>query len=304
MKRFTASRGAALPETALVLTATLSLFFGIIQIGAIGYLQLMVDGAAFVAAHEYALGNTAYLTWAQRPFPLIGTPDIDQNAPADTTVPVNYNTSQTRARQGGVSLVRSSRLQATVQRNAPTGLLGVGIASLSGVDIHGSAIEPKNLVSNTEYDVNADGYGGASSQLNYYGNVQNAPYNYISMQIMQYCIAPSFQVTCSSTGLRSLGSAEFLDHDNWNRTTLGVGSYSSSYTFGEMLCHQAMYASAASNIFVSATTNGNLPTPDPNSTSNTVGQIYSWDKLDNNGGETLSESNYGQYPLHPGNGCS
>jgi hypothetical protein len=264
----------------------------------------MVDGAAFVAAHEYALGNTSYLTWAKRPFPFIGTPYIDTNTPDNTTVPVNYNTSQTSARQGGVSLVRSSRLQATVHRNAPSGLLGVGVASLSGVNIQGSAIEPYNAVSNSVYDVDANGYSGASAQLNYFSNVQNSPYNYISMQIMKYCSSYSTPSTCGTTALRTLGSAEFLDHDNWNRTTLGVGSYSSSYTFGEMLCHQAMYASAASNIFVSATTNGNLPTPDPNSTSNTVGQIYSWDKLDNNGGETLSESNYGQYPLHPGNGCS
>jgi len=303
MKRHTASRGAALAETALVLTATLAMFFGIIQIGVIGYLQLMVDGAAFVAAHEYALGNSAYLTSAQRPFPFIGTPYIDQNAADNTNVPVNYNTSQTTAREGGVSLVRGSRWQATVQRNAPTGLLGVGVGKFSAITIHGSAIEPYNAVSNSVYDVGGSGYGGATTPTDYYNNVQNAPYNYISLEIMKYCQSYSPPSTCVTTAMRTLGSAEFVDHDNWNRTTLGVGAYSSGYTFGEMLCHEQMYANAANTVFVPVKTNNSLPTPDPNSTSNIVGQIYSWDNLDSSGGYSEGESKLGQYPLHPASNC-
>ena len=48
-------RGAALPETALVLSFVLVIVLGAIQMGVVGALQLMADGAAFVAAHEYSL---------------------------------------------------------------------------------------------------------------------------------------------------------------------------------------------------------------------------------------------------------
>jgi hypothetical protein len=304
-------RGAALPETVLVMTATLALVFGIIQIGIIGFLQLTVDGAAFIAAHEYALGNSAYQTLAQRPFPWIQTPIIiDQNNPDPTTVAVNFNTGDTTQRHGGVSLVRSSHLQATVTQAGPTGLLGVGVASLSGVKIHGSAVEPYNLVSNNVYDVDASGYNGApSSQLSYLTNVQNAPANYISQHEFAVCTASSFQAACpdSSVAIRSLGTAEFLDHDNWARSSLGVGSYSGGYTFGEMLCHQQKFAQAAA-LFPVATTNAQLPKiTGTSSTSGTyaiIGQIYSWDYLTSlGGGYSINETSYGMSPMTPGNYC-
>lgn len=308
MKRSHAIRGAALPETALVMTATLALAFGTIQIGLLGYLQVMVDGAAFIAAHEYALGDTAYQAVAQRPFPLIATPVIiDDNSPDATTVAVNFNTNLTNQRHGGVSMVRVSHLQATVHKSAPTGLLGVGVAGLSGINVHGSAIEPYDLVSNNVYDVDANGYSGSpSAQLNYYLNVQNAPANYISQHEMAFCTSLIFGASCpgNAVAIRSLGTAEFLDHDNWARSTLGVGPYSSGYTFAEVLCHQQMFVSALSQ-FPAATTNAQMPSGISTANlSQTIGQIYSWDYLTSlGGGYTQNETVYGQSPMHPANYC-
>ena len=304
-----AVRGAALAETAIVLTATLAMIFGIIQIGVIGFLQIMVDGAAFIAAHEYALGNTTtYQTIAQRPFPLLGSIYIDQNFPNLTTVAVNYFTGNTTQRHGGVSLVLGSHLQATVTKSAPSGLLGVGIAALSNVSIHGAAIEPENLVSNNVYDVNGIGYSGNSSaQSNFYTNVQNAPANYISQHEMAICTALSFTALCpgGSVAIRSLGTAEFLDHDNWQRTNLGVGAFSSAYTFGEMLCHQQKFTQAALTVFVPVSTTAGLPANV--STTNVltvVGQIYAWDYLTSlGGGYSINETVYGQSPMFPGLYC-
>jgi len=58
-----ATRGAVLPETAIVLSFVLVIVIGAIQMGVVGGLQLMTDGAAFVAAHEfsvnYAMGTVA-----------------------------------------------------------------------------------------------------------------------------------------------------------------------------------------------------------------------------------------------------
>jgi hypothetical protein len=328
-----AARGAALPETTLVLTATLAMFFGIIQIGVIGFLQIMVDGAAFVAAHEYALGNTSttlstgYVQTALRLFPLMGTPVIDANAPDATTVDVDYTVNQTTQRHGGVSLIRGTHLQATVTRNAPGGVLGTGVAGLSDVSIHGSAIEPENLVSNSVYDVAAQGYSSTSTlpnfdQSDFYSNVQNAPANYISAHQMAVCTAKApFPARCpnGSVDVRALGTAEFLDHDNWQRSALGVGTTSAGFTFSEMLCHQQAFAAAAL-IFVPTITTAAALTAlsaidspySKNSTATAVqynatpiGQIYSWDyPTVKGGGYPVTEKRYGAYPLTPGTGCS
>jgi hypothetical protein len=321
-------RGVALPETVIVLMATLALVFGVIQFGIIGFLQIMVDGAAFVAAHEYALLNTTtYDATTTRIFPqVLSTPSPTANSSDDTSVPVNYNTSLSTARQGGVSLIRRNHLQMSVTRNAPSGLLGVGVAGLSGVTVQGSAIEPNTQVGNDVYDVNAAGYSGSGgTPMNYYSDAQNGPANYINLEIMSYCetgttttttgsgnaavtkttLTP-FGSTCPSNDryLRTLGTAEFLDHDNWQRTNIGVGLYSggSGYTFAEMLCHQFWFANAA-QVFKPATSESNMPNVTRTNTAALV-VIYGWDYVVNSGGgESLSENNFDQYPLNPASGC-
>jgi hypothetical protein len=72
-------------------------------------------------------------------------------------------------------------------------------------------------------------------------------------------VQPLFGLTCPSGNQQiiALGSAEFLDQDNWARsaadnTHLGAGPFGSSpgaadtylntYTFAEMFCHQQFYA--------------------------------------------------------------
>ncbi len=66
-------------------------------------------------------------------------------------------------RKRGVSLIRPSHAQATVHITEPSGLLGVGVAGLSNVDIHGSAVEPEFQLTNDAYDVAAAGYTGTGS---------------------------------------------------------------------------------------------------------------------------------------------
>jgi Flp pilus assembly protein TadG len=52
------SRGAALVETALALGIVLTVLFGTMQLGILGFVQTAGDGAAFVAAHTYAQNPT------------------------------------------------------------------------------------------------------------------------------------------------------------------------------------------------------------------------------------------------------
>jgi hypothetical protein len=329
-----AIRGAVLTETALVLTATLGVIFGIVQLGMIGFLQLTCDGAAFIAAHEYSLGNTStYVTTTAKVFPQAGpTPVVDTNLPTTsnaTTVNVDYgSTGSVYTRHGGVSLIDGSHLQVTVHKAAPSGLLGVGGAALSDIDIHGSAIEPESLVANSNYDVAGAGYAAPSTQVTFSAtNPANLGLYYISQHRLLTCISSAlastggFGQTCPDNSgysyaqgpnqLRSLGTAEFLDFDNWNRATLGVGpgtSTSSGYTFGEMLCHQQMYANAAA-VFGSAATAAAMPkinilTVGTTGQYGVIGKIYSWDvtfRTDSYG--TGGFSTYMSVPLTPAANC-
>jgi hypothetical protein len=305
------ARGAALPETALVLTATLAMFFGIIQIGIIGFLQIMVDGAAFIAAHEYALGNTGtYVATAKNVFPLMGVPQPDVNYPDSTAVDVVYGTGVNNQRHGGVGLIRSSHAQMTVTNSAPSGLLGVGIANLSNLSIHGSAIEPQNQISNSDYDVAGATYSGtAAAQVDLFTNMQNAPAAYINMETMLVCDSPGFGPTCNSnySGL-ALGNAEYLDYSNWGVPNLGIGAPAGSYTFGAMLYHQQVYAQAA-QILTQMPTDAllqalNLSKTSPTNGNRALVQIYSWDyDMRLGSGYAPSETQFGAFPMHPLNGA-
>ncbi len=313
-----AIRGAVLVETAFALTAVLAMIFGTIEIGMIGGFQLAVDGAAFVAAHEYALGNNStYKATTAAIFPQVnGSYYIDPNNPTPASVPVNYNTGST-SRAGGASLIEGTNLQATIHTTSPGGFLASSIASLSNLDLHGSFIEPENQVANYQYDVAGAGYAGSSGMTSFFGSAQDVPYNYISQQRMSVCLLAVFSTSCptSSYFIAAFGTGEYLDQDNWARTNLGVGPYSGPYTFSEMLCHQQVYANLETSLFTMPTTNGALPKQNMLSVeSGTVGtnsnaylvQVYKWGRMAEGGGTNFyytSASQYGTYPLNPGYGC-
>jgi hypothetical protein len=134
--------------------------------------------------------------------------------------------------------------------------------------------------------------------------VQNAPANYISQHNMVQCTSVHFTAQCGAHRIRGLGTAEFLDHDNWQRTNLGFGTYSAGYTFGEVLCHQQAFALAAQTFVPVITTTqlANLSTSLVANQVAVVTQIYSWDTFVG-GGYAATETAYGLYPLHPANGC-
>jgi hypothetical protein len=58
------SRGSALIETALTIGIVLTVLFGTVQLGIIGFTQTAGDGAAFVAAHTYAQNPTRGTSYA------------------------------------------------------------------------------------------------------------------------------------------------------------------------------------------------------------------------------------------------
>jgi hypothetical protein len=275
-----AVRGSALPETALVLSFVLVIVLGAIQMGVVGALQLMADGAAFVAAHEYSL-NYAKTTAANQQtvtniFPQINVLPIAVASNAPTVVPsdvsVAYPTSQS-ARMGGTSLLRRSNLQATVDATGNAGVLGLFLSGMSRFGVHGSSIEPLSWQTNPQYDVAGAGYTNSSPVVSaFFGSAQDVPFSYVSISRMSVClegggrgVAPLFGLTCPTADQQiiALGSAEFLDQDNWARsagsdTYLGAGpfganpgganAYLNTYTFAEMFCHQQFYAALESHL--------------------------------------------------------
>jgi hypothetical protein len=300
-------RGAAIPETTLALTAMLALTFGILQLGVLGYLQLMSDGAAFIAAHEYSLGDTtSYKALAQQAFPGIGATYIDRKGPATASVSVNYESGS--AREGGVTLLRPDADEITIHATGPGGgPLATGVAALAGVDLHGSAIEPEIDMSNEFYDVEGLGYTGAGDPKPFFGSRLDTPYYYVSAHRLLTCTATTFNATncpASNLYLRSLGTAEFLDRDNWSRG--GWGYFSQGVPFSEMICHQNKFSTAATTDFVSlsSTTFAALQTTiNHDRQQGTLATIYGWDQAFPYNSPGTATATYGQMPLTPLKGC-
>ncbi len=263
------------------MTAVLGMVLGIIQIGFIGLLQVMCDGAAFIAAHEYSLGNASYAHVAAKPFPLMGTPVATPNPPdvASSPILVTYGGGGSAAREGGVSILMPNHSQTTVNI-ASSALLGSGLGALSHLTLQGSAVEPNYLVSNSAYDIAGTGYTGNAPGTTFFGSTEDTPDYYVSLHRILICTA-SFGikwVTCPQFGLRTFGTAEFLDVDNWARTasptsSAGVGP-GTSYTFAEIYCHVNAYVDAAS-VFKLATYYSDMPSGSAGTQAN--GDIYDWD---------------------------
>jgi hypothetical protein len=72
-------RGSAMPETALVISAVLIVFLGLIKLADVGYQQAETDAAAFVAAHEGSFASTTHqqtygTSMSQKVFSVGGVP--------------------------------------------------------------------------------------------------------------------------------------------------------------------------------------------------------------------------------------
>ncbi|HTD35915.1 MAG TPA: hypothetical protein VK669_00260, partial [Candidatus Limnocylindrales bacterium] len=138
------SRGAAVPETAVVLGVILTLLFGTFELGIIGLAQLGGDGAAFVAAHASVLGNDPNAA-IKGPFPTVAqnaTVNVQSTQPDQTTVPVDYNVAAQSNRHGGAQVVRPTHTQATVT----TDNLGIGLV-LPKTRLSSGVIEANMMVS-------------------------------------------------------------------------------------------------------------------------------------------------------------
>jgi len=299
------TRGAALPETAVTLGVTLTLLFGMFELGLIGWTQLSSDGAAFVAAHAAVLGNDPAAA-AAAPFPQVpgGAISVAQNNADTTSVPVDFQESDPNNRHGGLQVVRPWHLQASVDMTN----VGIGMM-LPKMSMGSGAIEGSMLVSNPGFDIDSTTYNGSSTpNKTYFGDDGNAPPYFIGFRLIQDCFAVAQNLGCTQPGQITLGTAAYLDGDNWNQPANGIGP---NAVYSAMLLHQNVYAKIQTELAqIAASGIATAANPAPTSThawldpaiDPCIQTVHGWD----NGGGYGKVWDYNATPLHPtapGPGC-
>ena len=154
--------GAAIPETAITIGVCLMLLFGAFEIATIGYMQIVSDGAAFLSAHEQALGIGNAATVVQKVFNQVAPANVTTTTSTvdNTNIPVNYSLTDTTGRHGGVALVRPQHVLTQVTEPNVGGILVFDGTPTQPVTVRGSSIEPNNVIVDPGFDV-------AGSDLNF-----------------------------------------------------------------------------------------------------------------------------------------
>jgi len=300
-----APRGAAVPETAVILGVVLTLLFGTFELGLIGLAQLGGDGAAFVAAHASALGNDPNAAIAG-PFPTVaqnGTVAVQSNAPASSNVAVDFQVQNQNARHGGVQIVRPSQTQATVTQT------GIGIGNiLPETGLTSAAVEANMMVSGHGFDLDGAPMNSATTyanQLGYFADDGNAPPYFIGFKYLYHCTPLRGQGCQQNAQMYAGGFAEYLDGSNWSQPQNGIGP---GGVYAAMSIHQSVYATIGAKLqAMGSVAGGNADGSvlDPK-TSSCIQTVNNWD-IPVPAGYPIGSVGIGKYPLNPlGNvpGCS
>jgi hypothetical protein len=325
--------GAALAETAIVLSFTLMCIFGAVQIAIVGFVQTQLDGATFMYSHAWALGsqNSATLDTALAPiFPSLPltswtSSDVINAHPlnTDTTTMPNWTKwGSLTQRFGGAAILRD-RLVQTKGTASIHGLTALG----DPINLSAGNVEGQTMVGNHDDDAQGAGYNSSTIWNSLVNPItqddQNVPPYYFDIAFMNYCTHAQFQAgSCQAVGasggqLRSLGLAEFLkddpsgNEDDYDTPNNGIGT---GGTFATMACHQRIFANLA------AAFPATMPSPSPIAGSDydetsagpssvaawggaSFQEVYAWD-VQGVHGTSPSNKLFGyQYPLSAEKGC-
>jgi hypothetical protein len=316
-------RGAALPETALVLTLMLTMVVGALRIALVGYEQVAADGAAFYHAHQSSIKGT-YPDNANNLDPddathqafgqsQSGTIASDTYMAPKANVDTSYGFDVSDNRHGGVSLIQPLQTISTVTHTAPS-LLAFGDAG-SVLTVTGVGIEPTFRETGVHGDIDGTDFNSSASfglATDYFAQGENTPPYFGGFHYMHFCDVPDDPATswngCPVTvSYLALGMAEYLDKDNWSRAPNGVAPLQQA-VFWEALYHQQVYAQISNDL------PPDIDDPSPGGTRaqaqaklnrdtyQPLCSVYSWDSAQQGG---LPAQNYtpGQYPLNPGGSC-
>jgi hypothetical protein len=305
MMRRRFSSGAALPESALVLSAILLLMIGSFHLVLVGYDQIATDAAAFTSARFTGVGDPNGSAKTSTAVSVVNPSDITtaQGLPAPASAPVNYNVSQDTNRHGGVTMIQAAQVATTVLKTNLDGLL-VGADSLS---VTSTSIAPQYLDFYAHEDVlgqTLNSSAALGNAQNYFTGGENVPPYFVGFHFFEYCETPleggPWNSCPSSIDFDAVGMAEFLDQDNWARTQPGVQG--SDAVFKEMLCHQNAFANVAAIAYGAA--DHKAAAAVLGSSQPDVKQIYSWDVHAQGGYPPASYTGPGSFPTNPSAGCS
>lgn len=305
MKRIrSSSAGSALPETSLIISTILLLMLASLRIGMVGYTQLATDAAAFTNARLNGIGDPNALSKTTTAVARVQSVDvsIQQGLPQPAQEPVNYDIGNDALRHGGVTMIQAAQVVSTVLKSDLDGLL-VGSNTFS---VTGTSFAPQYLDFYAHENVLGDAQNSAAAlgdAQNYFTHGENVPPYFVGFHFMQYCETPLSAgpwSECPTADWDSLGFAEYLDQDNWDRSAAGV--VGSDAVFKEMLCHQNQFAAVAAIVYTSTTHQAAataLTQTQPN-----VQTIYSWDAHSQGGYPPSSYTGPGSFPTTPDAGCS
>ena len=305
MTRRGRSSGAALPESALVISTILLMILGSLRLAIVGYTQVSADAAAFTSARFSGVGDPNGATKTATAVSAVQAGDITtaQGLPAPAQAPVDYNLSQDSTRHGGVTMMQAAQVVTTVLKTNLDGLL-FGANSIS---VTSTAIAPQYLDFYSHENVLGQSYNSGAalgSAQNYFTGGENVPPYFVGFHYFEYCEASLESgpwTDCPGTiDFDAIGMAEFLDEDNWARTQPGVTG--TDAVFKEMLCHQNAYANVAALAYAAATHTAAAGVLTDSQTD--VHTIYSWDVHAQGGYPPSSYTGPGSFPTSPDAGCS
>lgn len=303
--------GAGLAETAIMLTFTMLLLLGAMELSLLGVYQMELDGKTFFFTHGIALGTGSVPTLNSDldgifpSAPSMALTNIVYENPPSTDEPVNYTQwGSLIDRYGGASLTRPWLVQANAQMTVSgLSLLGHSL-TLSAANVEG-----ETMIGNHDDDAQGAAYNSStvySSLVNpLTQDDQNVPPYYFTMAFMWYCNTVFNTASpCANRTLHSLGLAEFLKSDNYNDPQNGIVTDGDFYYIG---CHQRVYAAIGrlleDNPTRPSVTAANYTTSPfyEGYTGSLFYQVYQWD-IDQIHAE--NDANAGQiYPLPYKYGC-
>jgi hypothetical protein len=275
------ARGAILAESAVAAASILTLMFGMIDFGLVGFLQITVDAGSFLDAHETVLIATnqtngtadpnAYTTgiFQQINPSSIQAPVQTQPNPVPTVyVDYGYNTAASpdpTQRHGGAAMMMPYNERVNIQQTAFSFMQ-------QQFNARSSSTEPLWTEVGSHWDVNNIGYtqspasAPAGFNSNYFTQGDNTPLYYTGFNFMQTCPGQNMPwTTCSASSTATatyvgLGVAEYLTNFNNSFTQTGISGAAPSGSgvwpgsvgsatgiFEAVACHQRSYASLAAD---------------------------------------------------------
>jgi hypothetical protein len=306
-----APRGNALPETAIMISFTMIMLFGIMQIGLMTYYQASGDAAVFFTAHEYSIyaNPTNINNSLTSTFPNV----VAANVTVNPSQPPNVNDSLFQSvygcndegscpdsRYSGYEVVRPQSFQAALQQG-PHMAIFHGIFGFNDLPLSSGAVEPLYLITNTVWD----NYGtGANANLGTgflnepdaspflsgsSANNMNVPPYYTYASVNQYFCSDVWSGgtfsgdSCGNPAYWFLGMGEYLNNANYSANTVGLAA-NPGEVFQAMACHQRVYADlvqafpeiADATGAATAASHAAFVTGQANNTANTTASAGPW----------------------------